>query len=308
MLLLLPAALVSANDSPVGFYYGADGSGPAPTGSGVPYGEPNCGGAYGGYVGRVNDYPDEYFNTTYAQKALDDYNYGYGLGPMAYIDLTGPSDDPDFLGNTDPSGEAAEAEQWGADQASTAAYNFSQQLQDNLGGADVEFDIIFADMEFSNPGWLTSSQYSEYASWNLDVLAGFGLNVPDWPYYAADGNTDYFSSGAYTGPTWWSYTAGTHSYGGYMYDEDMPYDIWEWTADSWVDGDTSSPVTGYWSGYASGECASGWTSGAHYPAAFYGGKSSGSDCVFVWQFIGGDADYDQFDVNRYYDYWNDPCL
>jgi hypothetical protein len=91
-----------------------------------------------------------------------------------------------------------------------------------------------------------------------------------------------------------------------MYGQTIP-NTFEWTSDSYPNGDTNTQVVGYWPSYASGECASGWTSASHYPAAFFGGQGKTADCAIAWQFIGGPNDYDQVHVSNLTSYWNSPC-
>jgi hypothetical protein len=98
MILLLTILPADAGDTPAGYWYGADGSGPGPVGSGVPYTMPTCGGAYGSYTGRIDSVPDSYNNVSYSNAANDNDNSGYGIGSQNYFVLTGPLSDPSYNG------------------------------------------------------------------------------------------------------------------------------------------------------------------------------------------------------------------
>ena len=60
VVITLTNTAAYAGDAPTGFWYGSDGSGPAPQGTGVEYTMPNCGGAYGSYTGQLNSVRSPY--------------------------------------------------------------------------------------------------------------------------------------------------------------------------------------------------------------------------------------------------------
>lgn len=161
-------------------------------------------------------------------------------------------------------------------------------------------------MESGNPGWLPYSQ-SDPNNMQLNrwVFDGFYSAIEGASVQTSSGY-ETLEPGAYSSPGWWGYTAGGVIYGGAMYGQTIP-NTFEWTSDSYPNGDTNTQVVGYWPSYASGECASGWTSASHYPAAFFGGQGKTADCAIAWQFIGGPNDYDQVHVSNLTSYWDNPC-
>lgn len=252
------AGPASANDSPSGFWYGADGSGPGPNGSGVEYTFPNCGGGYGSYVGRIDSYPDSYGNATYSNDAQANANSGYGIGATSYFDLAGPTSDPSY------NGTGSEALSWGEQQAATATSNYESFYDHNDAPSDV---ILWADMESGNGGWGSNQTL------NRDVFNGFydeirGEQIDIQGSYATG------LVGIYTTSDWWS-----------TYVNSSLATVFEWTAQ------TSH------SSYASGDCASGWTSGS-YSAVFYASFTTSSACAVMYQYVSGSSDYDQVDKNR----------
>ena len=134
-------AATAAGDSPPGFWYGSD-SWPIPvTGSG-PYGNPDVGGYYGGYIGMTGNWAywlgckgsfiaDSAANN--AQAYANYTKYGKGVGVGVYWFMGGPGVDPNY------NGSAAEASAWGARQAARA-------LSDIANG-HFTYPIVWADIE-----------------------------------------------------------------------------------------------------------------------------------------------------------------
>jgi hypothetical protein len=260
VVIVASAMPAFAGDTPAGFNYGADGSGPGPTNpSGpVPYVMPTCGGAYGSYIGRVETFPDNEFNVeSYSNDANANSNGGYGIGSSNYYELVGPQGY-----NT-----ASAATGWGKTQANTAVSNFVS-FYDQSSATALTYPVLWAALETKQGGWTSNTAL------NRDVLNGF-LDIVTLAETRIKGYDIDLWAGVYTTNVWWNtYMTGTLS------------GTFEWTAQTSVSLPSSS------------DCASGWTSPYGNDAVPYAGYTTGSACMAAWQWVSGAADYDQMDSNR----------
>jgi hypothetical protein len=264
LLVLAVAAVIAltgtaayAGDTPTGYWYGSDGSGPAPQGTGVEYTMPNCGGAYGSYTGQLNQVSSPYNVASDSNAANANQASGYGVGSQNSFMIAPPQSDPSY------NGTATEATFWGESQGNAAMENwgsFYGQSGINLPSNP----IIYADLENSQYTWNSGT-----TSLNRDVFNGFWNEVHQ-KLVSIKGTQREIYAGVYATANFWSnYMTGT--LGG----------TYEWTAQ-----------TSYGS-YSSGNCASGWKSPVGYIADFYAGYNQNSACAVAWQWISGKADYDQ---------------
>lgn len=91
--LIAAPGVALAGDSPSGYYYGSDDGGPAPSGSSVPFSMPVCNGAYGSYVGQLNQSGSyEYNVASYSNRANQNMLQGYGTGSQNVYFMLGPND------------------------------------------------------------------------------------------------------------------------------------------------------------------------------------------------------------------------
>jgi hypothetical protein len=260
-VLAFPAA-AQAGDTPAGFYYGADSSGPGPNGSGVEYTFPNCGGAYGLYVGRVNEPDDPYNKQSYSNAAnLNSYE-GYGIGSQNYYALGGPGDDDATT--------ASEALNYGEDQGDLAMSNLESFYDESGTDQPLDYIILYADIESGNGGWNGNTGLGrDVFNGFFDVTAGVDVTIDGFavPVYTGIYGTEDFINSQLSGTT--------------------PKTL-EWTAQ-----------TSHGS-YSSGECATSWDSGS-FSAVFFLGDGEGSTCAVSYQYV-SDAtapeDYDQVDASR----------
>jgi hypothetical protein len=151
-----------AGDSP-GWYYGADGAGPAPAGCPssctYPYKNVTVGGVYGEYIGEVGTWTDYLGCTTgalYSQPdaawANDDLNYYSpgAPGALAYFYAGGPGADPNYNPNASLNSQLVEAYNWGWDQA-----EYAMDFDEPIAAASQPkgpVHIAFMDIE-PDQGW-----------------------------------------------------------------------------------------------------------------------------------------------------------
>lgn len=268
----------AAADTPT---YGADTSGPGPNGSFTTgYTEPNCPGDYydnyfyqvGSAVsgGTIYHAPSTsgYDNQSYMAASWDNYVIDHGSGPAAYFFLNGPL--------SAPSGTSAAT--WGYDQAYAAATyaNDAAEADYQANGSWPTFDFLFGDVE-TDPqdslyfnGWSTSP-----TTWSPNYSA----NQAVWNNFYQDLQTWGWNVGVYSSQGNWDATMGSQAW---------PVYTVEWTSDQ----HQTTP----------GSCATSMWQNTTYSqtAQFYGGDSESSTNALVWQWIVGDADYDQTDLTH----WN----
>jgi hypothetical protein len=269
MLVLFNSGLAGANDKPAGFWYGADGSGPAPSGTQMPS---PCAGYYAFYSGRVNTTDDTYMKTGDANQAQTNANNGHGIGVFAYGDLDGPSSYSGFNGST------SEATAWGEEQADAFANNYDYYI-DYEGLEEPSYSLVFADMEQNNPGWYWSGDTGGYSNWqtlNRDVFNGFWSEIQTWTI--PDGVQ--MEAAYYTGPEF---------YNTYMPNQTMP-NTWLWEA-SWA-----------YTSIDSSDCLlNGFTAPDGFSPQSIFGQSTSSACFGFWQWASTDSqsqDWDQTDQNK----------
>lgn len=248
---------VLAGDSPAGFWYGADCSGPGGNGTTVPYLEPTCGGLYGSYVGRINESSDPYNHALYSNETNANYTTGHGgLGSQNFFALDGPKADPNYTGTTN------EASGWGELQASTALSNWISFYSSNH---KPYWPLIYADIEPGNPGWLSGSSNS---SINRAVFNGF------WDVITGtteSGESKPLETGLYISPSNWATYFSGQTLGS----------TFEWT-----------PVMSYSSAITS-DCPTGFSSsgGASVQWPLSGDNPA---CEDAWQWVSSvSVDYDQ---------------
>jgi hypothetical protein len=254
-------ATALAGDTPAGFYYGADTNDPGPVGGGVEYTFPNCGGAYGDYVGRV-DYPGDSDNhVSFSNAANANAIYGYGIGSQNYYLLSGPTD----AGATTASAALAYGEQQGNAAMSNVAGFY------NSGGVEAPtYDpIIYADVEsWSGDGWGSNT------SLNRDVFNGFFDEI--YGSYAEIQGVPFPTFAGIYGPPGFINSTLSGS---------LPK-TFEWTNQN------------SYGSYFSGVCASSWSSD-NLTAQFYMGDTTSSPCAVAYQYIVSNSiDYDQVDAAR----------
>jgi hypothetical protein len=254
-----PASALAENS---GFWYGADSGGPGPSGS-APYHEPSCGGAYGGYIGKIggadlvsSSNPDGYgpgvtaaWNSTAAAAAdTDHFTYQEGVGAGGYWFMHGPGD----------SSETPTA--WGKQQGEWALADW-QRWYDG-GVHKMPLRILWMDVEV--PG---SYGWGGDGAANRAVFNGF------WNYINSSG--EGLVPGVYSTEDQWDAIMSGHT---------GLASTWEWTAQTSV---ANSPVP----------CPGDFSNGS-ISAVFFGGQTSGSAHAAMWQWSLGNADYDQIDANK----------
>jgi hypothetical protein len=263
--VVFPGVSVSADSA--GFYFGADGNGPGPSGTDMPS---PCSGSYGFYAGRV-DSPaptDGYMKVSYANQAQTNANAGRGNGLFAYGDLEGPKAYSGFDG-TD-----AKATYWGEIQANAFANNYDTDL-DNYGLDFPSYPQVFADMEGKNPGWLTgSSGYSNWQTLNRDVFNGFYSQIETWTF---PNTSETMIPAMYTGLSFFDTYMPNQTITGTS--------LWE---ASWY----------YSSGTLPGSCSlSNFSINGFSPQSIFG-QSTSSACFEFWQWASTNSstwDWDQSD-------------
>jgi hypothetical protein len=276
-----------ASDSPAGFWWGIDGSGPALSGSSEPYMEPNVTGPNGQgragiYLGRAGLYLDmlqdstghacvtesnAYFTDNNASKEMANYNAGDGRGLAAYYYSGGPGADPYY------DGTYSEAYTWGEEQGIDAEYMADQHP--NVGPT---IDTIFFDVDGTGDGWTKVFSGRCGSSNSGDVSGSGSLQRAVWDgfYYWIFNNTNYYV-GVYSSSQW-------HTI---MQSHDSVADAMEWVAD-WGSSKCITPAPTGWSANCNSNTP-GW----------FG--SPPSSCKVAWQWYGSSTgDYDQFDNGNLY--------
>ena len=249
-----------AGDTPTGFYYGADTNGPGPSGSGVEFTMPTCGGAYGSYTGRTNTGTDPDNNKTFSNDANLNAYSTFGLGSQNYFDLGGPANDNATT--------AAEAMSYGESQGNTALAALRSFYNNSSVDLPLNFIVLYADIEAGNGGWTTNPALGrDVFNGFFDVTSGVRITVQgaSMPVYTGIYGTKNFINAQLSGTT-------PHTF--------------EWTAQTSHASITSS------------ECASGWNSGT-FSADFFLGDTESSACAVQYQYVvSNTVDYDQVDVDR----------
>jgi hypothetical protein len=268
-------------DGPPGFWYGTD-SMPVPVSGAGPYGEPDIGGAYGGYIGMIGSWsywlgcPGGFLTWSAAnsEQADSDYAaYGAGIGTAAYWFMGGPGVDPEY------SGTAAEASAWGARQA-------AQALSD-AADRDVTYPVIFMDIELPlvapapDNGW-----NNVYTSPCSGVVKQVGIPAAIdraefngfWDYISAH---SAYKPGVYSSPAIWAQIFGTGNAASIPHTD-------EWTYEPETASLSDAPY--------------GWCLRSGGCAEFFGGVTSSSSNALMWQWSGGGGirngvgDFDQVDA------------
>lgn len=293
LTVMATTGVANAGDGPTGFYWGTDGSGPAPgktvsqcRSSSQPWLEPNimrsgCG-RYGGYIGKIGDFQvlrgcsnATNWNSSAAADAEANFkNYSSGMSAQLYWFGGGPGADPHFNGTT------TEAQTWGQTQAEKAA-NYAA----SYGGSN---NVIWLDVEdgpHSYSGWnetltgcanLGSSSACCSAELDSDTLHSFINYIFD--------DTTYWV-GVYSSIGEWGNIFGSSSYGNLT-------NVMEWAAD-WGSGLCANPGPYGWTQGTGSGCS------RKNSPSFFGSMSSSSQCAVAWQWYGSlAADYDQLDVPR----------
>ena len=316
---------VYAGDQPSGFWYGADGSAPTASGSSVPYQEPyvDGGGTFGVYIYEIGSWW-QYLNcgsSHLAQNSTDftdansDYDSGYGVGTGAYYYMAGPGLDPNYNGSTQ------EAYTWGQDQAEFA---YQQYLNINSSTA-FTFPIIFMDIEPYEPQ--KPNQYTNGwdAVGNCNGAQQIGIS-PSVDRATFNGFWDYIRSqnlwvGVYSGLESWDYIFETTN--NYCVSGDACYipHTWEWTYED-INVSSTWPYSLYafsqpnTSNPAEDNNGDDEAAGGAYEADFFGGQTSTSVCVLMWQWSQGNpyngkgngvGDFDTVDQNNWNNYNGSNC-
>jgi hypothetical protein len=274
-----------AGDTPVGFYYGTDTNGPAPTGTQSPYqNPPGCSGTYGFYAGRIDSVTDPFFNIT----AATDASIDPGVGDNTFYDLEGPLADPNYDPTASEAGKETEATTWGQEQGEMALANWTSIYKNGFESAGLIpsfYPIIFADVESGNSGYASPPGTVV----DRDVFNGFHDTVKDVTIELGTKVTQVTVwAGIYSSPGDWTQLMSgnlTPSSGSYM-----------WT----FENANSSTSDG---------CPSGWSIPRGLSAAPFASYATGSNCFVAWQFVVSNAeDWDQVDASRIAsDYGNSTC-
>jgi hypothetical protein len=261
----------SAGDS-TGFYFGTDGTGPAPSGVDMPS---PCSGSYGFYSGRVNVANDGEMHVSYANQAQADANNGAGVGSMPYGDLEGPKNDPSF------NDTASEATYYGVEQAN----GFGNSYDSDIDSYDLKlptYPLVFADMEAGNLGWMTLAKYG-YSNWqtlNRDVYNGFVSQIETW---TLPNMSETMEPAMYANPLFYSEFMPSQTITGNP--------LWE---ASWAYNQSGN--------FLAGQCGlTDWTAPSGFSPQSIFGQSTSSACFEFWQFAstnGDNEDWDQTDHAR----------
>ncbi len=290
------SGVAPAGDGPPGFWWGTDSGGPAPAKSGtcgrsaLPWLEPkvrragSCG-RYGGYLGEIGGYwtvlgkcGSNHWNATAAKRATTNYSkYQAGIGTAAYWFGGGPGRDPHY------DGTKSEAYAWGRRQAVKAwkRYSLYPQLSALLVILDVE-----DDWPQSGPpeGWNEVVRYS--GSHPCGTVVHRGVD-PAVARATVNGFLNYIwdhaFNGLYSSPSEWG-RIFEHKKAGQM------HIVMEWTAGY---GDNCINPGPYGWTQAAGSCP-------RHSAHFFGGSGVHANCKVMWQWRGGQGDYDQIDNIRMY--------
>jgi hypothetical protein len=284
-ILVFPSA-AWAGDTPAGFFYGIDGSGPTiNSGTCYPCQEPNVtgGGTAGVYIGEMGGWQEAYsqscgsgfvdaFNPTDFDDVWGNHANGKGgVGNSLYWFLGGPGVDPNY------NGTATEAYNWGAYQAYLAASVWTY-LFNAFGTGSLSFHVIWGDIEPDgnglSTGWYSFGNCSRVTSTahpspNLDRNTFNGY----WDYLV---NVSNEAPGMYSASDYWNVVASGHS--------SLTGSTLEWTYQQQSGALNPGP--------------SAWIQGADH-GEFFGGQSQSSPTALMWQWHEGAGDYDQLDASRY---------
>ncbi len=130
VVITLTGTVAYAGDTPTGYWYGSDDSGPALQRTGVKYRMPNCGGAYGSYTGQLNQMSSPFNVTSDSNAANANQASGYGVGSQNSFMIAPPQSDPSY------NGTATEATFWGESRGASPSLPKGlngQQTWDKLG-------------------------------------------------------------------------------------------------------------------------------------------------------------------------------
>jgi hypothetical protein len=271
LLSQTPASAQPAHDGPSGFWWGTD-SWPVTVPGKAPYQMPYLGGGYGGYIGMTGNWAywlgcsgQEHFiafSATNSAQAHTDYtSYHEGVGSGAYWFMGGPGVDPHY------NGSAAEASNWGAQQAARA-------LSDIAGGY-FDYKVVWMDIELPgitpapDNGW--NSVYTSPCSGVVKQSSvPTSLDRADF-----NGFYDYITAhssdkvGVYSSAGVWATIFGTGAY------SLIPH-TYEWTYEPETTNYSGAYPYGWCLGHGAGPCAQ-----------FFGGQNSSSPYALMWQWSGG---------------------
>jgi hypothetical protein len=236
-------------------------------------------GHFGGYVGEIGGYWDvnncigsDAFSTSAANRANTNlYSYGYGIGAQSYFFAAGPGMDPNYDGTT------SEAHDWGVKQAKIAVAEAADySMVREILVIDVEDGTAAPYTGWNETTTACGALISSSACCATDVaratINAFNTYVFDdtsfWPAY-------------YSAPGIWAGILGSGT-------DATLSNTMEWTADYKENCHQPGPYS--WT-QDSGSCSSN-------SATFFGTVTTGNDCAFMWQWSGGQDDYDQIDANR----------
>jgi hypothetical protein len=297
------ATAANAADSPPGYYYGVDGTGPLDSGS-APYTlggsgsppAPTCSNSHlGAYIGEVgneqvisssNPYgyiPDQGyigFTDSIANDAdTNHFSYSIGEGTGGFFWMYGPDYN---IGSA--------SKPVGANLSPSAAYTFGEQQgyaanQDwqrwYAGGTHrMPFRIIWADIEAGsgsapsgatpNGWWLNGATNSTDALADFNTWAGFSYEIS---YLGTGLTAGVYSSGNWSNNDQWTTYMGSNALYAPM-----------WTSEA----DNTSPTP----------CAVGFVQGSNQAAFFGPNASANAQYGWMWQWSeSGYGDYDQIDTN-----------
>ena len=278
--LIATTTAARAGDTPAGFWYGADGSGPSATGSG-PSTMPTVGGSFGGYVGELGTWTNrlgctsgEAWNAHDAAAAnTNHFTYHRGVGTGGYWFAGGPGADPHYNATT------SEAYAWGKQQGEWAYTDWQNMYH---SGTRMPFQILWMDIENAGNG-LANGWGEVFARPTTCTRHIIQTGVaPALDRATFNGYWDYLHTtqhnvpqpGAYSAPQYFDVVFGS--------DRNIP-NTWEWS----YEADSGSVTPG----------PSGWCQKSSC-AEFFGGQTSNSKYAVMWQWSQHDGDSDQIDANR----------
>lgn len=265
-----PAAAV-AGDSPAGFYYGMDGTGPTMT-SCYPCQEPTIGGTVGVYVAEIGGWPQaegcgwsNAVNTTDFDDEYSNHQYG-GWGDQSYFFLGGPGVDPNYNGST------TEAYNWGVKQGNQAISDWNGQapLLSNASREDLYGDVE-PDGNGLSTGWNSHGNCSGRTS---TASPGGALDRQTFNGFYNTVAGDGLVPALYSASDYWDAVLGS------SYDSVPNTDEWTYQQDTSVQ---PAPV-----GFSAGSSS----------AIFFGTQTSSSSHAVMWQWSQAGGDWDQLDTNH----------
>ncbi len=278
---LLAAARAAAIDSPAGFYYGTDSTGPTARGYSVPYREPvQGGGALGFYVGEATTWTD--YSGCTSGRAWNERDFmasranhlaGRGPGSGMYYYMGGPGVDPSYNGTT------VEGFTWGYKQAVYAWYQWQIAYRQS-GPGSLPLRILWMDVEPGAVGSGYTNGWNEIAT-RCGRIKSTYIN-PAVDRATVDGFWVYIRKhtqaypGVYSSPAFWDYSFGAYGY--------IPH-TYEWSYES--DSGQVNPAP------------SGWCQFTDFCGVFFGGQRASSPTALMWQWSIAGGDYDQIDTYRW---------